>query len=82
MGNKVVRSTSGGFAYTLEEVIGFIDVNPDEDFDRAVYEYVINSVKKYPEIKAIVENWDEGDYDTDSIRSMEKIKKIIEEETK
>ena len=49
-------------------------IKNDEDFI-AIYQVLAS-------IKQVVENWDEGEYYTDSIRSMKKIEDIIKGEGK
>lgn len=43
---------------------------------------MVDALTELEEIKKVVKNWDEGEYYTDSIHSMQKIKEIIKGESK
>ena len=83
--------------YSNEEKTFYIDLwNNYQDFSYGRFTISIEQAKQYLKeietakkehaelsaIKQVVENWDEGEYYTDSIRSMKKIEDIIKGETK
>lgn len=50
--------------------------------DEKVIDIIQEALTELSAIKQVVENWDEGEYYTDSIRSMKKIEDIIKGEGK